>query len=99
MSSPWRYAYNVMVIILSGLAVFVALALRRPSHAIRRGFPLTAAWIAGGVLSLRGVAGLLVDGTSDLVWWPTFLIGGILFSALAWSARTSGRTGSKPYAQ
>ena len=91
MSSPWRYAYNVMVITLSGLAVFVALALLRPSH-VRRRFLLVAAWIAGGVLSVRGVAGLLVDGTADLVWWPTFLIGGILFSALAWSTRTSAWT-------
>lgn len=99
MSSPWRYIYNVMVIILSALAVLVGLTLRRPSHAVRRWIPHTAAWIAGGVLSLRGVAGLLVDGTSDLIWWPTFLAGGILFSALAWSARISKSTRAKPYVQ
>lgn len=99
MSSTWRYMYNVMVIILSAMAVLVALTFLRPSHhVIRRWIPHTAAWIAGGMLSLRGVAGLLVDGTSDLVWWPTFLVGGILFSALAWSARTSKSTRVKPYA-
>lgn len=100
MSSAWRYMYNVMVIILSALAVVVALTLLRPSHhVIRRWIPHAAAWIGGGLLSLRGVAGLVVDGTSDLIWWPTFLVGGILFSALAWSARTSESATPKPYAR
>jgi hypothetical protein len=90
-SSPWRYAYNVTVITLSALAALAALWLLRPprEHA-RRWIPYAAVWIAGGMLSLRGAAGLLVDGTSDVVWWPTFLVGGILFSALAWSARIPG---------
>jgi cytochrome bd-type quinol oxidase subunit 2 len=100
MSSPWRYLYIVMVIILSALAVLAArMLVRPPHHALRHRIPRTAAWIAGGVLSLRGVAGLLIDGTSDLVWWPTFLAGGILFSALAWSARISRSARTEPYAQ
>jgi hypothetical protein len=41
------------------------------------------------MLTLRGVAGLVVDGASDLVWWPTFLIGGILFGSVAWLARAT----------
>ncbi|MGZ8845635.1 MAG: hypothetical protein ACXW3C_04145, partial [Pyrinomonadaceae bacterium] len=49
------------------------------------------AWIASAMLTLRGVAGLVVDGTSDPVWWPTFLIGGILFGAVAWTARRPGQ--------
>jgi len=48
----------------------------------------TAAWIACGMLSLRGVAGMVVDGSSDLIWWPTFLTGGLLFGAVAWSSRS-----------
>ena len=42
---------------------------------------------------MRGVAGLLVDGTSDPVWWPTFLLGGILLGGVAWLARVP-RSGS-----
>jgi hypothetical protein len=26
--------------------------------------------------------GLIADGVSDPVWWPTFLVGGILFGAI-----------------
>lgn len=98
-SSPWRYLYNVTVIMLSVSAALAALWLLRLTrdHATRW-IPYAAAWIAGGVLSLRGVAGLLVDGTSDLVWWPTFLVGGILFSALAWFSRISESATDKRYA-
>lgn len=90
MSSTWRYLYDILVILLSVTAVFVALA---PIRSWGRGIPpwihRTAAWIACGVLSLRGVAGMLVDGTSDLVWWSTFLAGGILFGCVAWLSRRS----------
>lgn len=48
-----------------------------------------AAWIACGMLTLRGVAGLVVDGASDPVRWPTFLIGGVLFGSVAWLARAT----------
>jgi hypothetical protein len=70
MSSAWRYIYDLIVIILSFLAVLITLALLRPPHlVIRRWVPHTAAWIASGMLALRGVAGMIVDGTSDPIWW------------------------------
>jgi hypothetical protein len=70
------------------MGLVVALTLLRPHDQVtRRWIPGTAAWIASGMLTLRGVAGLVVDGTSDLVWWPTFLVGGILFGTVAWLAR------------
>jgi hypothetical protein len=88
MTSAWRYAYDVVVILLSFLAVVVPLALLKPPSRGARGWmPRAAAWIACGMLSLRGVAGLVVDGAADPVWWPTFLVGGILFGAVAWLAR------------
>jgi len=88
MTSAWRYAYDVVVILLSFLAVVVPLALLKPPSRGARGWmPRAAAWIACGMLSLRGVAGLVVDGAADPVWWPTFLLGGILFGAVAWLAR------------
>jgi hypothetical protein len=90
MTSAWRYIYDVIVILLSVTAVLVSLTLLRPpDQVIRRWIPHTAAWIACGMLTLRGVAGLVVDGISDPVWWPTFLVGGILFGAVAWLARRS----------
>jgi len=88
MTSGWRYIYDVVVIVFSAIGVLVALTLLRPPHQVaRRWIPLTAAWIACGMLTLRGVAGLIVDGISDPVWWPTFLVGGIVFGCVAWLAR------------
>jgi hypothetical protein len=88
MSSVWRYAYDVVVILLSITAAVVAVILLRPTGRLSRPWiPRAAAWIACGMLSLRGIAGAAVDGLSDPVWWPTFLTGGILFGALAWLAR------------
>lgn len=90
MSSAWRYTYNVIVILLCALAVLVTLTLLRPPHQIiRRWVPHAAAWIACGMLTLRGAAGLVVDGASDPVWWPTFLVGGVLFGSVAWLARAT----------
>lgn len=88
MISTWRYSFDVVVIFLSGLAFVVALALIRPwGRVIPRWIPRTMAWIASGMLTLRGVAGLIVDGSSDPVWWPTFLVGGLLFGAIALGVR------------
>ena len=98
MGSTWRFVYNLVVIALSGLAIVITLRLLRPPEQVhRRWIPRTAAWIACGMLSLRGVAGMIVDGTEDLVWWPAFLIGGILLGSVAWMARTR-RLGGGPSA-
>jgi ABC-type Mn2+/Zn2+ transport system permease subunit len=80
--------YDVIVVLLSvtGILVVVALA-RAPEQTPRRWLPHSLAWIACGLLSLRGVAGLVVDGTADLIWWPTFLLGGVLYGLVAWFAR------------
>jgi hypothetical protein len=88
MSSAWRYIYDLVVILLCGLAVFIALTLMRPAREVSaRRIWAASAWIASGMLSLRGVAGMLADGVSDLIWWPTFLLGGLLFGGVAWTAR------------
>ena len=87
MSSSWRYWYDVAVVILSVLGVLVALRLRHAApHSRRWRAARVAAWIAGGALGLRGIAGMLVDGRADPVWWPTFLLGGALFTTAAWLA-------------
>ena len=92
MSSLWRYLFDVVVVLLSFTAAVVALALVRPwGSRIPRWIPRAAAWIASAMLTLRGVAGLVVDGSSDLIWWPTFLTGGVLFGSVAWVARTPAR--------
>src|SRR5262244_3384003 len=54
--TTWRYYFDLVVIFLSLLAFIVALALMRTSlrtipHRILR----TMAWIASGMLTLRGV--------------------------------------------
>ena len=88
MTSWWRYLYDVIVILLSILGAVVALALRPPGRARFGRIFIALAWIAAGLLTLRGVAGLIADGTSDPIWWPTFLVGGILFGGVAWRSRT-----------
>jgi hypothetical protein len=93
MMTTWRYYFDVGVIFLCFLAVFVALAPVRPwGGTIPRWVLLTMAWIASAVLMLRGVAGLVVDGSRDPVWWPTFLAGGILFACVAGFGQRPGRT-------
>jgi uncharacterized membrane protein YphA (DoxX/SURF4 family) len=83
MMSTWRYYFDVAVVLLSVLAIVVALA---PIHAwgdaIPRGALRAMALTASFLLTLRGVAGLVADGASDLVWWPAFLVGGLLFGAV-----------------
>jgi hypothetical protein len=90
MTSSWRYIFDVIVVVLSITTVLIVLTLQRPpDKVIRRWIPYAAAWIGSGLLTLRGLAGLVVDGASDLVWWPTFLVGGILLGAVACNARSS----------
>src|SRR5215831_10435713 len=73
MTSSWRLAYDLAVILLSVVAGGLALALLRVSADSKFfGFLRTLAWVASVVLGLRGIAGLAVDGLSDLVWSPTF---------------------------
>jgi hypothetical protein len=93
MTSAWRYIYDLVVILLSVAGVLIALTLLRPPHEVtRRWIPHAAAWVACGMLTLRGVAGMIVDGISDPVWWPTFLAGGIVFGSVAWLAAQPVRT-------
>jgi hypothetical protein len=44
------------------------------------------------MLLLRGIAGMIVDGRSDPLWWPTFTVGGILLVSVAWLARDPKKT-------
>lgn len=72
---------------LIATATLIALTLlQSPEQTVRRWIPHTGAWIACAMLTLRGVTGLVVDGASDPIWWPAFLVGGILFRAVAWLA-------------
>jgi len=88
MASTWRYVFDLVVIALSGLTVVIALVLLRPPGQIaRRWIPLTTAWVGTAMLLLRGLAGMVVDGVSDPIWWPTFLTGGVLLGMMSWSAQ------------
>ena len=84
MMTTWRCYYDVLVIVLSVIAILVALApIQRWGDRVSRRIMRTMAWVAAAMLTLRGVAGLIADGLSDLVWWPLFLAGG-LFGGIAW---------------
>ena len=88
MGSTWRYLYDVAVVVLSGVGVWVAWRLMRPpARGARRWIARTAAWAAAVMLTLRGVAGMVVDGAADPVWWPAFLAGGFLFGGVAMLSR------------
>jgi hypothetical protein len=100
MASTWRVVFNLMVIVLSGLTIVITLRLLRPAvQARRRRILRTAAWIGCGMLMLRGVAGMIVDGASDPIWWPAFLVGGILLGGVAWMASTRGVGGGPAAAE
>ena len=92
MTSWWRYAFDVVVILLSILAAYVALGLVQPSSSRTHRRLRVMAWMAAVLLSVRGIAGMIADGTSDPVWWPTFLTGGLLFGSVAWLAGDPGAT-------
>jgi hypothetical protein len=87
MTTAWRYGFDVGVVVLSVAAGVIALVLLRPP-ALVAGRPVlqSAAWIGAALLTVRGIAGLVVDGTSDLIWWPAFLTGGVLLGGVAWLA-------------
>jgi hypothetical protein len=64
---------------MSVLGSLVAGALMQPASAGGQALVVRAmAWAAFALLTLRGAAGLVVDWVRDPLWWPTFLIGGIL---------------------
>src|SRR5215813_14259650 len=93
MSSAWRVAYDWFVIVCCVLGVLVALTLSMPQvSTVRRRVALALGWIAFVLLSLRGLAGLIVDRLQDRIWDPMFVIGGALFGAVIWTARRSKRT-------
>ena len=82
--STWRYFFDVFVVVLSAWTVLIGITLLRPPLQVkRRWISHTAAWIGGGLLLLRGIAGMIVDGRSDPIWWPTFTVGGILLVSVA----------------
>ena len=89
MSSAWRVVYDWVVVVMSALAVAIALELQKPPEKVRRRrIPLGLAWFACGILLLRGIAGAIVDGRGDLVWNPLFLAGGVAMGALAFVSTT-----------
>jgi len=95
MSSWWRVLFNWTVVALSVVAIVITLELLKPWQLVRRRWiPRSLAWIACVLLLIHGVAGIIVDGTSDLIWAPAFTIGGILLGAVAWMSTVldSGRT-------
>jgi hypothetical protein len=91
MSSAWRVTYDVVVVVMSVIGMLVSLTLLRPPATIvRRWIPYSAAWFACGILSFRGIGGIIIERGGDHVWSPTFVVGGILFGAVAWLARQPG---------
>jgi predicted lysophospholipase L1 biosynthesis ABC-type transport system permease subunit len=85
MMTTWRYYGDVTVILLCVLAVGVALApVQRWGAVMPRRLLRIMAWTASAMLGLRGLAGMIVDGVSDPIWWPIFLAGGLLFGAIAY---------------
>ena len=94
-AQPWFFAYNLLtgVLAIAGAATAVILARRgRDRWHVR--VVRSAAWVAGAVLVLRGAVGVTALGTqlatetmdSPLMLVaiePWFLVGGLLFGALA----------------
>jgi hypothetical protein len=89
MSSGWRVVYFWVVNACCVFGVLVPLALlKSPDGQSRRWIPHAMAWTAAVLLTLRGVAGLIVDRSlAGIAWDSMFLVGGILFSSVAWLAR------------
>ena len=79
MSSVWFVRYNLFVVFLSAVGFLVVLAIVTPlGRAVPCRVLLTLAWLGAVVLTARGVAGLVADGLTDLVWWPMLLLGGVM---------------------
>jgi hypothetical protein len=87
-SSAWFPRYNLFVIFLSMAGILAVLGMVTPlGSAIPHRVLLTLAWLGAALLTTRGVAGLVADGRADLVWWPAFLLGGLLYGIVAWRHR------------
>jgi len=100
MSSDWRVAFDVLVVVLCVAMVLITRALMGAMIPSRRRTLSTLAWFGSGLLTLRGVTGAIADGRSDPVWWPTFLVGGILLGAVAWFGRRQlGASDQRPQKQ
>ncbi|MGH7556079.1 MAG: hypothetical protein ACREMQ_24005 [Longimicrobiales bacterium] len=97
MMTTWRYYFDVLVIVLSALAVLVALApVQTWGTAVPRRLLRALAYAASFLLTFRGVGGLIIDGASDPVWWPIFLAGGLLFGAIALRRPSSDPLAPRP---
>jgi hypothetical protein len=93
-SATWRIVFDWVVVLLCAIGFGVALALVSPwGRRLPKRPLLAAAWTASAMLTLRGVAGVAVDGLSDVefpmrpVFTVAFVIGGLLFGGVAWRAQ------------
>ena len=93
-SATWRIVFDWIVVLLCLLGFGIAFAFVRPGgQMVPQRLLRVGAWAAAGLLTLRGVAGVAVDGLRDVespirpVWTVSFVVGGLLFGALAWRAR------------
>lgn len=96
---PWFMAYDLVVAGLFVLAAVLARAAVRPwGAAVPRWVLVSGLWIAAVILGLRGAAGVVADllvllgvVNATLTRWVVydfwFLLGGILFAAVAWQQR------------
>jgi len=83
--TTWRYYFDLAVIFLCVLAFGVALApVHRWGAWLPRRLQRGMAYTASAMLGLRGLAGMIVNGRSDPIWWPIFLTGGLLFGGVAY---------------
>lgn len=95
LAQPWFFAYNLLtgVLAIAGAAAAIILA-RRESNRWHVRVVRSAAWVAGAALVLRGAVGVTALGIqrateamdSPLILIaiePWFLVGGVLFGALA----------------
>jgi hypothetical protein len=90
--TTWRFWFDLLVILLSGVGIFVALALARPGKSrVPRSISRTLAWLACGLLGLRGFGGMIIDGFSGPPWAQIFAIGSVLFGGVAWTSRRAAR--------
>jgi hypothetical protein len=93
MTTPRFYYSDVAVILLCVLAIGVALApIQQWGAFISRRLLRGMAYTASVMLGLRGLAGLIVDGVSEPIWWPIFLAGGLLFGGIAYTQPTGKTT-------